>query len=134
MPSRGIGVHHGGLLPMGQRDVTILALYWAILTKHSRWVVEILFARGLIIFLPARETFAMVRRTCLLGMFFFMYLSTKLRREHKHDGHSFRDINERDKVYPYSHEKFNTEALRDFPRLVRLARKACIVDLFHLGE
>ena len=54
----------------------------------------------------------MVRRTRLVRMFFFMYFSTKLRRERKHDGRSFRDINELDKVYPYSLEEFNTETQR----------------------
>jgi antiviral helicase SKI2 len=43
--SRGIGVHHGGLLPIVKE------------------VVEILFARGLVKILFATETFAMV---CLL--------------------------------------------------------------------
>ncbi|KAG6846093.1 hypothetical protein H0H87_006457 [Tephrocybe sp. NHM501043] len=42
--SRGIGVHHGGLLPLVKE------------------VVEILFARGLVKVLFATETFAMVRR------------------------------------------------------------------------
>jgi hypothetical protein len=40
--SRGIGVHHGGLLPI------------------IKEVVEILFARGLVKILFATETFAMV--------------------------------------------------------------------------
>ena len=40
--SRGIGVHHGGLLPIVKE------------------VVEILFARGLVKVLFATETFAMV--------------------------------------------------------------------------
>jgi antiviral helicase SKI2 len=40
--SRGIGVHHGGLLPIVKE------------------VVEILFARGLVKILFATETFAMV--------------------------------------------------------------------------
>jgi superfamily II RNA helicase len=41
--SRGIGVHHGGLLPIVKE------------------VVELLFARGLVKVLFATETFAMVR-------------------------------------------------------------------------
>lgn len=41
--TRGIGVHHGGLLPIVKE------------------VVEILFARGLVKILFATETFAMVR-------------------------------------------------------------------------
>ena len=44
---RGIGVHHGGLLPLVKE------------------VVEILFARGLVKVLFATETFAMVRRSSL---------------------------------------------------------------------
>lgn len=40
--SRGIGVHHGGLLPIVKE------------------VIEILFARGLVKILFATETFAMV--------------------------------------------------------------------------
>lgn len=50
--SRGIGVHHGGLLPIVKE------------------VIEILFARGLVKILFATETFAMVFvlvvNTCLL--------------------------------------------------------------------
>lgn len=41
--SRGIGVHHGGLLPIVKE------------------IVELLFARGLVKVLFATETFAMVR-------------------------------------------------------------------------
>lgn len=43
--SRGIGVHHGGLLPI------------------IKEVVEILFARGLVKVLFATETFAMVSKS-----------------------------------------------------------------------
>ncbi|KAF8524040.1 antiviral helicase [Gautieria morchelliformis] len=64
--SRGIGVHHGGLLPIVKE------------------VVEILFARGLVKILFATETFAMgvnmpARCVVFSGI-------------RKHDGHSFREI------------------------------------------
>ncbi|KAH7922845.1 ATP-dependent RNA helicase [Leucogyrophana mollusca] len=64
--SRGIGVHHGGLLPIVKE------------------VVEILFARGLVKILFATETFAMgvnmpARCVVFSGI-------------RKHDGRSFRDI------------------------------------------
>ncbi|GJJ09981.1 hypothetical protein Clacol_004206 [Clathrus columnatus] len=64
--SRGIGVHHGGLLPI------------------IKEVVEILFARGLVRILFATETFAMgvnmpARCVVFSGI-------------RKHDGKSFRDI------------------------------------------
>ncbi|KAG8733097.1 hypothetical protein FRC11_008741, partial [Ceratobasidium sp. 423] len=64
--SRGIGVHHGGLLPLVKE------------------VVEILFARGLVKVLFATETFAMgvnmpARSVVFSGI-------------RKHDGKSFRDI------------------------------------------
>ncbi|KAF9075050.1 antiviral helicase [Rhodocollybia butyracea] len=64
--SRGIGVHHGGLLPIVKE------------------LVEILFARGLVKILFATETFAMgvnmpARCVVFSGM-------------RKHDGRSFRDI------------------------------------------
>ncbi|KAF9245735.1 ATP-dependent RNA helicase [Melanogaster broomeanus] len=64
--SRGIGVHHGGLLPIVKE------------------VVEILFARGLVKILFATETFAMgvnMPARCVV------FSSTR-----KHDGRSFRDI------------------------------------------
>jgi superfamily II RNA helicase len=48
--SRGIGVHHGGLLPIVKE------------------VVEILFARGLVKILFATETFAMVRTPYLSSL------------------------------------------------------------------
>ncbi|KAI0081161.1 ATP-dependent RNA helicase [Panus rudis PR-1116 ss-1] len=64
--SRGIGVHHGGLLPIVKE------------------VVEILFARGLVKVLFATETFAMgvnMPAKCVV----FSHIR-------KHDGKSFRDI------------------------------------------
>ncbi|KAN0100273.1 DSHCT (NUC185) domain containing protein [Tylopilus felleus] len=64
--SRGIGVHHGGLLPIVKE------------------VVEILFARGLVKILFATETFAMgVNMPARCVVF------SSIR---KHDGRSFRDI------------------------------------------
>ncbi|KAJ7687413.1 translation repressor [Mycena rosella] len=64
--SRGIGVHHGGLLPIVKE------------------VVEILFARGLVKILFATETFAMgVNMPAKCVVF------SGIR---KHDGRSFRDI------------------------------------------
>ncbi|OAX42662.1 ATP-dependent RNA helicase [Rhizopogon vinicolor AM-OR11-026] len=64
--SRGIGVHHGGLLPIVKE------------------VVEILFARGLVKILFATETFAMgVNMPARCVVF------SNIR---KHDGRSFRDI------------------------------------------
>ncbi|KAG2156698.1 ATP-dependent RNA helicase, partial [Suillus bovinus] len=64
--SRGIGVHHGGLLPIVKE------------------VVEILFARGLVKVLFATETFAMgVNMPARCVVF------SSIR---KHDGRSFRDI------------------------------------------
>lgn len=64
--SRGIGIHHGGLLPI------------------MKEVVEILFARGLVKVLFATETFAMgVNMPAKCVVF------SSIR---KHDGRSFRDI------------------------------------------
>jgi antiviral helicase SKI2 len=65
--SRGVGVHHGGLLP-------IVKEAWVSATSHQQTltlfqVVELLFARGLVKVLFATETFAMVRMiyiSCLL--------------------------------------------------------------------
>ncbi|KZV82840.1 ATP-dependent RNA helicase [Exidia glandulosa HHB12029] len=65
--SRGIGVHHGGLLPIVKE------------------VVEILFSRGLVKVLFATETFAMgvnMPARCVV------FSNTR-----KHDGRSFRDLN-----------------------------------------
>ncbi|KAH9825135.1 NUC185 domain-containing protein [Melampsora americana] len=66
MLSRGVGVHHGGLLPIVKE------------------LVEILFTRGLVKVLFATETFAMgvnmpARSVVFSGI-------------KKHDGHSFRDL------------------------------------------
>ncbi|KAI0347991.1 antiviral helicase [Trametopsis cervina] len=64
--SRGIGVHHGGLLPIVKE------------------VVELLFGRGLVKVLFATETFAMgvnMPTRCVV----FSHIR-------KHDGHSFREI------------------------------------------
>ncbi|PBK76603.1 antiviral helicase [Armillaria solidipes] len=64
--SRGIGIHHGGLLPIVKE------------------LVEILFARGLVKILFATETFAMgVNMPAKCVVFSNM---------RKHDGRSFRDI------------------------------------------
>lgn len=81
--SRGIGVHHGGLLPIVKE------------------VVEILFARGLVKILFATETFAMVRSTIfscsVLKMHFIQGVNMPARCVvfsgiRKHDGRSFREI------------------------------------------
>lgn len=48
--SRGIGIHHGGLLPLVKE------------------VVEILFSQGVVKVLFATETFAMVRRSHFLNL------------------------------------------------------------------
>lgn len=64
--SRGIGVHHGGLLPIVKE------------------IVEILFARGLVKVLFATETFAMGVNMPAKSVVF-----SGIR---KHDGRSFRDL------------------------------------------
>lgn len=64
--SRGIGIHHGGLLPI------------------MKEVVEILFAKSLVKVLFATETFAMGLN---LPTKTVVFASTR-----KHDGHSFRDL------------------------------------------
>jgi antiviral helicase SKI2 len=83
--SRGIGVHHGGLLPIVKE------------------VVEILFARGLVKILFATETFAMV---CTPYLYFPVLISYRYCVQgvnmpakcvvfsgiRKHDGRSFREI------------------------------------------
>lgn len=58
--SRGIGVHHGGLLPIVKEVGHHSAVSRILIYLHQ--VVEILFARGLVKILFATETFAMVRR------------------------------------------------------------------------
>ena len=64
--SRGIGIHHGGLLPL------------------MKEVVEICFAKGLVKVLIATETFAMgVNAPCRTVVFGGL---------RKHDGTSFRDL------------------------------------------
>lgn len=83
--SRGIGVHHGGLLPIVKE------------------VIEILFARGLVKILFATETFAMVFvlvvNTCLLLLLICFRQGVNMPAKcvvfsgiRKHDGRSFRDI------------------------------------------
>ncbi len=64
--NRGIGVHHGGLLPIVKE------------------VVEILFARGLVKVLFATETFAMGVNMPAKSV---VFSGTR-----KHDGHSFREL------------------------------------------
>lgn len=63
--TRGIGVHHGGLLPIVKEARQISVIFYALLTSRYRQVVEILFARGLVKILFATETFAMVCETYL---------------------------------------------------------------------
>jgi antiviral helicase SKI2 len=57
--SRGIGVHHGGLLPIVKEVCE--GLHHVFRNLPSLQVVELLFARGLVKVLFATETFAMVR-------------------------------------------------------------------------
>ena len=57
--SRGIGVHHGGLLPL-VKEVSCLLTHGMFSSFIIAQVVEILFARGLVKVLFATETFAMV--------------------------------------------------------------------------
>lgn len=57
--SRGIGVHHGGLLPIVKEVSHHVPASQLLIYPHQ--VVEILFARGLVKVLFATETFAMVR-------------------------------------------------------------------------
>lgn len=57
---RGIGVHHGGLLPI-VKEVRLISQALRVARKFRvLQVVEILFARGLVKVLFATETFAMV--------------------------------------------------------------------------
>ncbi len=59
--SRGIGVHHGGLLPI-VKEVRLIPSCFAFFIKVQLFqLVEILFSRGLVKVLFATETFAMVR-------------------------------------------------------------------------
>ena len=85
MVQRGIGVHHGGLLPI------------------LKEMVEILFSRNLIKVLFATETFAMVRQNQFM---LFVFVSTHVCRQgvnmptrsvvfgsiRKHDGTQFRNL------------------------------------------
>jgi antiviral helicase SKI2 len=64
--SRGIGVHHGGLLPIVKEVSRVVPLAGQTLIDLSQ-VVEILFARGLVKILFATETFAMVREQSLFS-------------------------------------------------------------------
>ena len=98
--SRGIGVHHGGLLPI-VKEVRTHDLRCHV-HAHVPQVVELLFGRGLVKILFATETFAMVRRphrfydsvmcsNCMQGvnMPAKCVVFSGIR---KHDGRSFRDI------------------------------------------
>ncbi len=58
---RGIGVHHGGLLPIVKEVSYVLIWLERRLTPRVKKVVEILFSRGLVKVLFATETFAMVK-------------------------------------------------------------------------
>ena len=57
--SRGIGVHHGGLLPI-VKEVDYYPLTGLRVLTEVLQVVELLFGRGLVKVLFATETFAMV--------------------------------------------------------------------------
>ena len=59
--SRGIGVHHGGLLPLVKEVSRRRDHSWKYSPPLVFQVVEILFARGLVKVLFATETFAMVK-------------------------------------------------------------------------
>lgn len=63
--SRGIGVHHGGLLPIVKEVRRIAPSEHRVFADIPSLVqiVELLFARGLVKVLFATETFAMVRKT-----------------------------------------------------------------------
>jgi antiviral helicase SKI2 len=64
--SRGLGVHHGGLLPIVKGEFVRVFCVSDLLTPLGHAlnaeVVEILFQKGLVKVLFATETFAMVRR------------------------------------------------------------------------
>jgi antiviral helicase SKI2 len=66
--SRGIGVHHGGLLPIVKEVGTEIPLEPLFLFRLCFKVVEILFARGLVKVLFATETFAMVCNHATTGI------------------------------------------------------------------
>lgn len=61
--SRGIGVHHGGLLPLVKEVRHLLDRSREYRPLVVSKVVELLFARGLVKILFATETFAMVKRS-----------------------------------------------------------------------
>ncbi len=61
--SRGIGVHHGGLLPLVKEVRHRIGHSGGYSLPLNLQVVEILFARGLVKVLFATETFAMVKRS-----------------------------------------------------------------------
>lgn len=63
--SRGIGVHHGGLLPLVKGELFAVPLFR--LTDKDTEIVEILFSRGVVKVLFATETFAMVRPPGSMG-------------------------------------------------------------------
>ena len=59
--ARGIGVHHGGLLPIVKEVSGHRLSVPRPSNMLGRQIVELLFARGLVKVLFATETFAMVR-------------------------------------------------------------------------
>lgn len=60
--SRGIGVHHGGLLPIVKEARFQSPPLSYVSADSYMQVVELLFGRGLVKVLFATETFAMVSR------------------------------------------------------------------------
>ena len=90
--SRGIGVHHGGLLPLVKGKLFFMAAPWsstrAFIPHHGpadqTEVVEILFSRGVVKVLFATETFAMGVNMPAKSVVF-----SGIR---KHDGHGFRNL------------------------------------------
>jgi antiviral helicase SKI2 len=69
--SRGIGIHHGGLLPL-IKEVCLWRSVFPFLIKLQ--LVEILFARGLVKILFATETFAMVKIAVICGFILLNFL------------------------------------------------------------
>jgi len=69
--SRGIGIHHGGLLPL-IKEVCLCCSVFHFLIKLQ--LVEILFARGLVKILFATETFAMVKIAVICGFILLNFL------------------------------------------------------------
>lgn len=83
--SRGIAVHHAGLLPIIKE--VLLSFFTACIThsmNQSNQMVEILFTRGLVKILFATETFAMGVNAPAKAVVFA--------RLQKHDGRSMRDL------------------------------------------